>query len=225
MNKYRKIAIAIIVLTVILAFWLYGTEYSSSAEPQKISETLTDYLFNDDVQVTVIQTEKIDNRMLVSFTDKRYENFMGLAVFKRGLNLRWLPLSANYSSGISVEAHPFTIGSKDYVAIYGINCVPNITYYEYVTTDSNPEILYSNSVSESNFIDIYEFKTGYWPKLRLFDSVGNDLAPELRKSRVNQNIPSVGVGTAEDFMINVFCLFILLIGFAIARFFWIFKPE
>lgn len=212
-------------LSVLLSVWLYGTEYSTSDEPQKISKTLTDYIFKEDVQVSVVESKKLGNRMLVSFTDKRYEKFMGLAVFKRGLNMRWLPLSANYGSDISVGAHHFSIGSNDYVAIYGINSMPNMTAYEYVTTDSNPEKLYSNSVIESNFIDIYESKPGYWPKLRLLDSDGNDLVPELRKSLINQNAPSVGIGTAEVFMINVYCLLILLIGFAIARFFWKLQPQ
>ena len=111
------------------------------------------------------------------------------------------------------------------MAIYGINGTPDMATYEYVTTDTNPVILYSNSISEPNFIDIYESKPGYWPKIRILDTDGNDQAPELRKSLGNQKLSSSGVGTAEVFMIDVFCILILLIGFVIARFFWTLQPH
>ncbi len=158
MKNSRKTAIAIMVLAAVLAFGLYGTEYSTSAQSQNLSATLSEYIFHDDVEAEVIETKKIGNHLLVLFTDQRYKNFMGLAVFKQGLNLRWRPMSANYGNSITIEAFPLAIGKQDYVAICGVNCDPGVAVYEYITTDPNPEILYANRVSGSNFIDIYESK-------------------------------------------------------------------
>jgi len=226
MKNSRKTAIAIMVLAAVLAFGLYGTEYSTSAQSQNLSATLSEYIFHDDVEAEVIETKKIGNHLLVLFTDQRYKNFMGLAVFKQGLNLRWRPMSANYGNSITIEAFPLAIGKQDYVAICGVNCDPGVAVYEYITTDPNPEILYANRVSGSNFIDIYESKPGYWPKLRLLDADGKDISTALRKLHTTgQTGPSAAVGTAEEFMINIFCLLIILLGFAIARFCWTLEPQ
>jgi hypothetical protein len=151
------------------------------------------------------------------------EVFISEARFKRGLNLRWRPIRANYKGSISIEAFPISMAGKDYVAICAVNCDPRVTAYEYVTTDSKPVILYSNNISEPDFMDIYEAKKGYWPQLRLIDAEGNDIAPELRKLRdaAVRTMPSAGVGTAELFMIDVFCILLLLIGYIIARYYCI----
>lgn len=84
MNTNKKIAVVVMVLTVILAVFLYGTEYSSSADPEQLADTLTEYIFGDDIKVQVVQTKRIDNYMMVLFTDTRYDNFLGLARLKGG---------------------------------------------------------------------------------------------------------------------------------------------
>ena len=241
MNTNRKIAVAIMVLSVILAAWLYGTEYYTSSNPDKIEDTLTAYISGDDIRTgtgsspqlfvfhdlkaEVVQTKKIGNSMIVLFTDGKLDNFLGLARFKRGLNFKWRPIAANYGPGVGGSRDfSFTIGKKRYVAICGVNIDPRVVYYEYVTTDANPVVLHSNTVSEPSFMDIYEFETGYWPTLRLIDSSGNDIAPELHKLH-DQSAPSAGVGTAELFMINVFCGLILFVGYIIARYYWTSEPQ
>lgn len=225
MNTNKKIAVVVMALSVILAVFLYGTEYSSSADPEQLADTLTEYIFGDDIKVQVVQTKRIDNHMLVLFTDERYDNFLGLARLKGGLNLRWRPIAANYGNGIGgSRAFRFTIGQERYVAICAVNIDPRIKSYEYVTTDANEVVLHSNTVSEPSFMDIYELEPGYWPRLRLTDSSGSDLAPELWALR-DKTVPSAGVGTAEQFMINVFCLLVLFIGFIIARYYWTLSPQ
>lgn len=227
MNKYRKIAIVIMAISVILTFWLYGSEFSTHNDVKDIANILSEYIFNDDVQASVVKTKIINNHMVVLFTDERFENFIGLAVFQRGLNLRWRPIRANYGSSITMDHFRFTLGNKDYVFICGVDCDSRIRAYEYVTTDSNPTVIYSNVVSDRNFIDVYDYEIGYWPELRLIDSYGNDIARELHKIRQEtyKNIPSGSVGTAELFMIYVFCFIILSIGYVIARYYWTFISK
>jgi hypothetical protein len=227
MNKHRKIAIVIMILSMVIAFWLYGMEYSTSSDPQEISETLTEYIFNDDVQVQFVQKKIIRNHMLVLFTDERYENFIGFAVFKRGLNFRWRAISANYGSSISIKAFSIDISNDNYVAICGLNIDPRVLSYECVINDSNQVIIHSNKVSDSSFIDIYENKSAYWYDFRLIDSSGSDMTTELLKKiqPYDRTVPNAGVGTAETFVIDIICSLILIIGFIIARYYWTFKPK
>jgi len=114
MNTNKKIAVVVMALSVILAVFLYGTEYSSSADPEQLADTLTEYIFGDDIKVQVVQTKRIDNHMMVLFTDTRYDNFLGLARLKRGLNLRWRPIAANYGNGIGgSRASALLLARKD----------------------------------------------------------------------------------------------------------------
>lgn len=143
-NKYKLVASVIMILTIILTIWIYGKEYSANDNPESLSETITEYIFNDDVNAQVVHIKKIGNRMLVSFTDNRYKDLIGLAVFKRGINFRWLPLRANFGSSITVKAFDYVV--DDYCVICGINTDSNVVAYEFVTTDSNHRVLYANDV-------------------------------------------------------------------------------
>lgn len=68
-------------------------------------------------------------------------------------------------------------------------------------------------------MDIYKLHHGYFPKLRLLNSDGEDIAHVLRKFR-DESVPHSGIGTAEVFMIDIVCIIILIIGYIIARYYW-----
>ncbi len=109
MNKDRIISIGCIIVTLVVTMLLYGTEYSYSNNNSDLSfaiETLatsTESSFLSippDFKAEVFKTEKsTGNNLVAYFTSKDNPEYIGEAVFKRGLNFKYRIKSVNYNFG------------------------------------------------------------------------------------------------------------------------------
>ena len=51
-----------------------------------------------------VLSEKIGSQMIVVFSDKNYENFMGAIVFQRGVTGLWRPTKAQFETGPVIQS-------------------------------------------------------------------------------------------------------------------------
>ena len=219
LTKRRILSIVIAAVTLIATGAYYTMVYHYTAKPESLTEALTEYT---GMPVEIAGIEEAGNRLFVLFKDPGGGPMMGYALFDRGMNTLYRPVSAGYGNSIGVEVYPFTASGKRKVAVCGANADPRAVAYEVITVDEEPpQVVFSGEIAERDFVDIYEHpKTeGLWRGLRLLDADGNDLAPELYASGMADG-PGTGIGTAELFMTDIFCILILLVGFVVAKYFW-----
>jgi hypothetical protein len=120
---------------------------------------------------------------------------------------------------------------KDHVIIVGMECDPRAVSYEYVheqpyNKEKEPIIVYSNNVTEQNFIHIYETGNHWQTRLRIYDANGENIEPELseryREAWMHWG-KSIG-GPEGESMKSIFIIIIIinLIAFWAV---WIEKPK
>ena len=209
----KLIPILILITTIILAFRVYADTYRLTEDPDRLAAAISDYIPDQRVKAEVKLTNKGDDWMYVIFSDRQYgECFMGMALLHRGWNGRYVIRSAEYGSGPVVSMH-IKPDDKNQVMIYGLVRDGRAVRYEYAKSiqDIFYEVMYQGNIDQEAFFHVQENK-GYWmTHFRLFDVDGKDITDSYIKMQ-RKDAPSGVTSTAELFMVNVKCLFILLIG-------------
>jgi hypothetical protein len=215
-DKYRKniiLTVAILLITFGLIYLYYGDTYEFTVDSDKLEDAVGNYIFNDDVnaEVELIQQER--GWMYVVFTDSQYGNsFKGLARLKRGWNGKYVLYDANYGSGYPVSQYLFR-NDNSKVAIYGLIPDNRAVRYEYVKTGSvsGGQVVYAGEISQKAFVQVCDNSNIYLMSLHLYDTTGKDITESYIQTE-SSNAPNAGIGTAELFMVDFVCGFILLCG-------------
>jgi len=258
-NKHKITAIVIMLIAIVAVFSMYVEwEYPAINHPKSLERTISNYINNNDntnvygdkseIQAKVIQIDKHDKYLFVTFTDEKYPNFMGIARFQRGYDLIWHMIDISYGNELSIatyhcyndkyihnEANHVNYPEKFYTLIYGINVDPKIAHYEcygiklsyYDETKLEEEAIYKNNITSSNFIDYYEDYEGdfFIYDLGLFDENGNDITLEL-KTKADDSGPGRRASMPWDKSGNWIIYFIILLfAYIIARIFWAGNPN
>ena len=217
MTRDKILRIIIMTVAILLALMMYGTEYSISNNVTAIEEGISEFIEYD---VKVIRMEKVDNTIFVYFADQSNNN-IGYTVLYRGLNFRYQIRKANYGSRDRViYIREFKTYRNKYWAVYGTNFDEKID--KIVFDDEYGTIELNDLGNMSEILSIVESKnefpgTSVIFKYRLIDIGGNDITKDMRSYISDSGINGFGRGKAELFLLNVFCLAILLVGFWIAR--------
>jgi len=235
-NKHRITAIAIILIALAFAFSIY-MELDNPAinHPKSLEKSISNYIFTTDVQAKVVQADKRDGHLFVTFKDERYPNFMGIAIFQREADLFWHPVNASYGNELSVatyhyysneyiydEANNSYYPDKMIAVIYGVNVDPRIAYYE--GRHPGQEDFYKNNITSSNFIDYYEGEL-YVYDLDLLDKDGNNIKLDLKMEADNSG-PGGFISSSRSVFGNIWVYFIILVmASAIASLFWDGNPN
>ncbi|MDV0445165.1 hypothetical protein MmiAt1_07220 [Methanimicrococcus sp. At1] len=217
-KKYEVITAIILLTSMIVAGYVYYSAYSVADDFNDIEAAVKEYVGSDSQKnIQVLETAKTNNSMYALYTTSE-RGFKGIVAFERGLNLRWKPVGAR--SVLTGDPIART-SSLDDVVIYGVNVDQRAVSYEYYDETTN-EILYANSITEPDFIDIFEPAESQdmrgRTELRILDDQGNDIRKELYV-----DYGSVGSSStfpefrhAEDALAAA----VLMIGLALSIFFW-----
>jgi hypothetical protein len=165
----------------------------------------------------IIDKINVDNNILVYYRDEAVEGVFGFTLLWKGINGKYQIRNTNYGRTYCyVDGYPFLTSKGNYVAIGGSGYNERIANYKAWLRGS--EELLSNEVDGNNFLDIYRVKDKAFPSIDVFDVNDNNITKELWNDF--NGVLSRGVAKVELFMLYVFIVIILGIGFLISKFFW-----
>jgi hypothetical protein len=203
-------------------YWCYWNTYHISADPNKLSEAISNYIFNADVDADTRLIYKENSWLYVLFSDKRYgDGFKGLARLKCGWNGKYTIYGADYGSGFPVSTY-FFAGGDGVFAIYGLFPDERAVRYEYANTGLGTIkklAVYSGSVSNKAFIQICKAGEPDWQGLHIYNSSGDDITGSYSNSEIS-GAPRGTTATAELFMTDIRCGVIIFIGLLFALLSW-----
>ncbi|MDF2905514.1 MAG: hypothetical protein K0R34_835 [Herbinix sp.] len=212
-TKIRWVQALTLLATIVLTLSIYGDTYHLTEEPDKLEAAIRDYIPNVKAEVELVQKEA--EWMYVIFSDPQYGDcFMGLALLKRGWNHKYVLRSAQYGSGPPIQLENM-VGNHNQVIIYGMIKDGRAVRYEYAKEiqDIYREVMYRGNIDQEVFFHVQDNK-GYWywmAPFQLFNDEGEDIMDSYL-SQQRRDAPAGGVSTAELFMVDVACLFIIILG-------------
>jgi len=116
--------------------------------------------------------------------------------------------------------------------IVGAECDPRAVSYEVVyehpyNAEKEPILVYSNNVTEPNFIHIYETGNYQMTQLKIYDTNGENIEPELFEKYSEEEIMQSfsGIGGPEGRSMNSIFTIIIIINLIAFWFVWIEKPK
>lgn len=222
MNKNRIIAAIIAILTLFLIYQLYSSEYNIRNNDSDIERAIMEFTtpFENTrgvVNPVVISKNEVEGNLLVFYSDKTIEAIFGFTYLQKGLNGKYQIRSTNYGPGnIAIKAYNFKTGKNNYIAVGGKGYSKDISSYKLFQWKD--ELIGEDEVDGNAFLRIYEGREEVFSDIKVFNDTGTDITRELWNNL--ENIPSAGVGKAELFMLNVYIIIVLIIGFVISKFFW-----
>ncbi len=240
-------ALLCIVLTLVLSYLLYSSEYHCSLDKGELSTAVTEFIapFKPSFNAYVLETNTVGNTLIVSFKDQASADNYGIAIFVKGLNQKYRIINtqieaSDYSS--VVQLFQLEIRNKLYYAVNGYNLTGDILYYglDYFAYE-NPGSLSKDRVTQSvrfdvknpQFLEIYpadvidhrvvseSAKTLYEYHLidtSLYDANGNEITENFRNESESIRGGS-GAGKAELFMLYVYIAIIMGLGIIMTRYF------
>jgi len=232
---------ACILLSFLLAFMLYGSEYQYTSDKSVLSAAITDYTSQGrySVDAYVLETKEIDGVLIAFFKDNNDSDVYGFARLLKGLNMKYRLVNANFSpSAYSaiVKTYRFDTNKGSYYAVGGYNLDSNIASYGFRLYDEDSsnfaEDMLKFSIENSQFLEIKK-ETEIQKSIEelqgnlvffghnstaLLDAEGNDITKSY-KIPDNTSTWSSGTGTAELFMLYVFIIIVLGLGLIFARYF------
>lgn len=215
-TKTRLMQALILLVTIILILTIYGDTYHLTEEPDKLGAAIREYIPNVKAEIELVRKEA--EWMYVIFSDPQYGDcFMGMALLKRGWNNKYVLRGAQYGSGPPIQLDNM-VGNHNQVIIYGMIKDGRAVRYEYAkeVQDIYREVVYNGNIDQEVFFHVQDNK-GYWywmKPFQLFNAEGEDISDSYL-SQQRRDAPAGGVSTAELFMVDVACLFVLFIGILI----------
>ena len=233
LGERKQAALIILAVSVLAVTALYSIDYSISLQKDNLTKIIEDYTFADDTNLTILKTEQEGNRLFVlcKADDNPYD--ISLAYFERGLNGRWRINGHSGQTGMCISSfgNHYYDGS-DHMIIVGAECDPRAVSYEVVyehpyNAEKEPILVYSNNVTEPNFIHIYETGNYQMTRLKIYDANGENIEPELLEKYLEDEIMqwSTGTGSLEGRSMNSIFAIIIIINLIAFWFVWIEKPK
>jgi hypothetical protein len=247
-KRTRLLAAALcIVLTLVLSYLLYHSEYHYTIDKEDLSVAITKFAtpFEPAFEAYVLETQAVGNILIASFKDRAHLDNYGVAVLVKGFNQRYRIVrtqikASDYSS--VVEIFPLEIKNERYYAVSGYNLSSDIHFYglDYHAY-MNPGDLSKDRVTQSiqfevknpQFLEIYpadeldeqavneSSETLYNYRLTeasLYDANANEITENFRKENPGVRAHS-GAGKAELFLIYVYIAIVVGLGIIMTRYF------
>lgn len=215
--KKKIIRILIILVSFILAYKIYESEYFIKVNEYSIEKAIEEFL---DLDVSVLKYEKFQN-VLIIYYEAADGNYDGSTVLYRGFNNRYQIRMAGYGTNNRVlSGREFQSYGNKYIAIMGTNYNMLIDKVVIETRFNMIESFMTNG--ESHFIRVFKSKTEWDDTLKdyiLFDKKGNDITKQMNKIVYKKGGFGSGTGKAELFLLYVYCFFIIIVGYFISRIF------
>lgn len=247
-KRTRLLAAALcIVLTLVLSYLLYHSEYHYTIDKGDLSTAITEFTtpFEPAFEAYVLETQMVGNTLIASFKDQAHADNYGVAILVKGLNQRYRIIrtqinASDYSS--VVQFFPLKIRNERYYAVSGYNLSSDIHYYG-LDYDAymNPGYLSKDRVTQSiqfevknpQFLEIYpadeldnravkeSSETLYnyhLTEASLYDVNSNEITESFRNENPGARAHS-GAGKAELFLLYVYIAIVIGLGIIITRYF------
>lgn len=209
--KYKISKIIVIVTAFILSALLYCSEYNIWNNTQSIEKSINSFI---DEKVTVKDTKKVENILLVYFTiDSSRE--MGIAPLYRGINGLYQIRRANYGGkALGISVYGIEGKEKDLLVVYGENTDMMINTINVKLKDKeyNLDIKDKKHIVDAFMVDNYNF---FDTELNVYDSNDKNIKEELIKKHSGIRQGGTGVGKAELFILDALIGLIFFIAFFI----------
>ncbi len=237
-------AFTCVILSVVLSFLVYGSEYKYSNNKEELSAAITDYTSHGrySADAYVLETKEADGVLIVFFKDRSNPAVYGFARLLKGVNQKYRLIRANFSPSdysAVVKSYEFETGKGTYYAIGGHNIDSSIAAFglRFITgfesNDKEQRITYD--IKNSQFLEVYK-KSALLDLLSgnedaraeyffdpfhtaLLNKEGQEITEDYKRADIADKNWSSGTGTAELFLLNFFIGFILILGFILARYF------
>ena len=232
LDKEKKTALYILMITLVVAVSFHSVVYSTFNSESGLTKSIEKY--TGDSEVTIVKTAT-EGKYLVALytTEKPY--YKGIVAFERGWNGLWVPFECSRGADICISAYGINLGGEYYVIVTGVECDPRAVSYEYlheyreyIYLNKEPITVYSSDIFEPNFIHIYNASNRRVFIPKIYDSAGNNIAPELTKE-FQKEIIYRGGGSMRSvstlYLIKTTTIMIVAIGFLTAWSFWIKTPK
>ncbi len=224
-TKSKLIIIVILLITFGVTYFVYEDTYNLTAASDKLSPAINDYIYSSNVKAELQFIHKDNGWMYVVFSDNQYgNNFKGMVRLKRGWNGKYVIYDANYGTGYPVSQYLFRDNNSKF-AIYGFLPDARAKHFEYINNGafSKEKVVYSGDITQKAFVQVYNKANIDLLSLKLYDSAGCDITESYSIESIN-NAPTAGVSTAELFMVDFLCGFIIFLGFLLAFVLWFKRP-
>ncbi len=243
-RRTKKIAAAIcVVLTLVLSYLLYASEYHYTLDKGDLSTAITEFIHfsHPSFEAYVLETESVEGTLVASYKDLTNKDNYGVALFKKGLNNQYRIIASQsdtseYSS--VVQFYRIEISNKRYYAVNGYNLASEVGFYgldyaDYINTDNQAIKTLRFAVKNPQFLDIYlaedidEQAVGertdesYRYLIRstsLYDTSGIEITEKYKNESVSTPVDS-GAGKAELFLLYVYIAIIMAFGVVLTRYF------
>jgi hypothetical protein len=226
--KRRQIAGAVLsALTALLCMlWLYNAEFSVDASSTSSLEAAIDeYNFTVSMDVDVVETEKVKNRLFVLYEREDLSGHYGLAELERGLFGTYRFRSCQNSDWRLYDLMSKSVGGRDYLFIFGINDLPGVDSFRIFSDfEKAGAPLYTSGAERAPFLRVVETEEKWQvhpAMIGYYDAAGTEL-PE--KELLSQLPPAAAgrtgsVGSAELGLVYVFMAIVLVLGIVFVRYF------
>ena len=228
----KKIAIVIVAVTFMIIISVCLTSFSAYYPESDLTEAIENY--TGDSNITILKTETgPDEKFLVALyiTEKSYNS--SIVIFERGWNGLWAPFDYYKTINICITSFPFSFGNNHYFIVKGVDCDPRAASYAYVfeysDIERDPVIDYGSNITEPNFIHIYKMGRYHLFAPKIYDSVGNNIEPELTEKfnedtvgwdKTHGHVSTTGRDNTKSVVLNI-----IIVCFFLAWFFWIKIPK
>ena len=240
-------AVLCAVLTLLLSYLLYASEFHYTNEKSDFSAAITEFTipFEPTFDAYVLETQTVGNMLIASFKDKSHEENYGIAVLTKGFNQRYRMIStqikaSDYSS--VVQFFPLQITNKNYYVVSGYNLSNKIHFYglDYIAYKNrgnlsvdrviesiqfdveNPQFLVIYSADELAYIvESASSETLYdyrLMKTSLYDVNGHEITEDFSNENSGVRAHS-GAGKAELFLLYVYIVIVIGMGIILTRYF------
>lgn len=241
-------AVLCVVLTLVLSWLIYASEYSFANDKSSLAAGITEYIapFEPSVDAYVLETKEVDGTLVVTFKDQERVNVNGVAVLVKGLDQRYRIISArirssDYSSVL--QFFPITIKNQPYYAVSGYNLSNEIKYYGLdFFAYTNPGCLAKDRVREvikfdvknQQFLEIFSAEelnnhfedsiddTLYYPRLvatSMYDADWREITDNLKNQEDSGDQIKANIGKAELFLLYVYIAIVMGLGIVFTRYF------
>jgi hypothetical protein len=247
-KRIRLLAAALcVVLTLIFSYLIYASEYKYSYDKADLSAAITEFASPfDPVDAYVLETKEIDGMLIASFKDRSRDGVNGIAVLLKGFNQKYRIVSSKINSAeytSVVQIFPVELKDQQYYVVSGYNLSDEIRYYglDYATY-SEPGTLSDNRIMRSlkyevknlQFLELYPAEelnsllensseetlhSYYLVATSLYDADGREITEEFINQESTGDRVSSSTGKAELFMLYVFIIIVMGLGYIFTRYF------
>lgn len=224
-QQIKGLVITLVIMIIAMIF-VYNRAFDVNVSSEdSLEAAINEYNFTTDIDVTVLDSEKIGKYLYVLYSQDDYPGYGGLAFLEKGILGKYRFHNCNNFNWQLYNVKSQEINHKNYLLVYCLNDLPNVaTYNLYSDFGKSGDLTYSGNAVKGPFLEIVEtpelYQVTSWA-IRYYDETKEEINEDdlLKLFEVAENGDGASVGTAEKGFVYVFLGIILLLGLVVIRYF------